>query len=161
MICKQSIHEWRSFDGMQRYGTMHFLILEVHSKSTILTRIMMKDRLHLIVPCTWNAGKLLHASTNLDVFVCAVEVFNARLYVWSDWGDIKVEFFLFVEFVQPIWRVMLPRLSVCRLIMMPGPPIQKFSSYSSDKRPNSSLLPRPAWPIVFVRGEKSIRKLDD
>lgn len=44
-----------------------------------------------------------------------------------------------------------PLFSVCRLMMIPGPPIQKFSSYSNERSPNSSLLPRPACPIKYKR----------
>lgn len=69
-----------------------------------------------------------------------------------------------VELLISIWKLTwtaVPRFKVCRLMSIPGPPIQKFSSNSNDKRPNSSLLPRPAWPECRVWEGNDVRKFSN
>lgn len=46
-----------------------------------------------------------------------------------------------------LFCISLPLLNVSLLKITPGPPMQKFSSNSKDKSPNSSLFPLPACPV--------------
>lgn len=63
---------------MERDGVMDFPILEIPRKGSTSTGIVMQDRLHLIIPRARNPSKLLDATANFDVLMCAVQVFEAR-----------------------------------------------------------------------------------
>jgi hypothetical protein len=48
----------------------------------------MEEKLsHLVVPRAWNASKLLHASSHLDVLVRAVEILQACRNMRRNWND--------------------------------------------------------------------------
>jgi hypothetical protein len=69
---------------MQSDCTVNFFIFQITRKCSIAAGIMMEYRLHFIIPGTWNAGKFLDATPNLDVFMVAVQVFQACRNMWGN-----------------------------------------------------------------------------
>lgn len=95
-----------------------------------------------------------HIFLSLRLHECCRDFLNTLEYV----EPLEEYNFNLKSFIHDIPGLNSPRLRVSRLIKIPGPPIQKFSSNSSDSNPNSSLFPRPACPRIETCVSKHSRQ---
>lgn len=57
----------------------------IKQKNCDIKRLIQNDQMtYFIIPRAWDTGKLLHATTNFDILVSAVQVFQARGNMWCN-----------------------------------------------------------------------------